>query len=502
MSGGEENRYILLTVSLPFPAFRLSLSSPTAIPLSLTLQRGGQRRRVQGSIANGVGAFSETVTHHVIVKRGEEARETIKGTVNMETVKGKRKIGEITLHLGDRIDTGQWTVDMPLQGCPDKTAALTVQGRVDKIKEIGEEEYRKIRAEDPDMTTNPEGTGETTQYLDATIVQDAGTGLGQPSSVQASAVSSIPPQPVSNTQPVLDILTPSPQALMERADDMMGEVCRLGDILKGSVIEAIGDIQSMEQKIQTIHAQIVEARADRDKEKKRADELSVQVSTLSTRVHSLETDLSSSIQRESALTSKISTMSAEMSEQRERIEGLVKSEQTMRESIDQYRQREDRLKAEIEGMRQNGHKEDKDRDRLEGENRLLTQTVLARESDCSDLKEQITALEDGNAELEIRLEGMGARLQENKILLEESEEEKKKLSGEIDSLKKAGEESKKMIFKLQTDIEALKREKTQAVTAAANTVSPMQLKYYQELEKKYVQAKKYVLFDIEISGRH
>lgn len=124
---------------------------------------------------------------------------------------------------------------------------------------------------------------------------------------------------------------------------------------------------------------------------------------------------------------------------------------------------------------------------LEEKNAKLSNDLLSKDSDLSDLSEKLQTTEETYmtqmGELELEIEQSRRQLTQETTEKEEYQKELENLVELHGSLQSKYKESKKVVKVLEESLAAAKKD-------AGLTISQNHLRYYQELEKKYVQAKK------------
>lgn len=155
------------------------------------------------------------------------------------------------------------------------------------------------------------------------------------------------------------------------------------------------------------------------------------------------------------------------------LEAKIAVIKTLEEEAAASKKEEANLKKRIEG--------------LDDEKAALSASLLSKDSDLSDLHEKLQAAEDHHmiqiADLEKQLDQVQDGLRKETADKEHFQQELTGLLELHEGLTVKYKEAKKTIKSQEEAIEGLKK-------SAGVAISQIQLRYYQELEKKYVQAKK------------
>lgn len=134
--------YLQLQVTIDIKSLTMSVAG-RGITTQVVAARGRQRKTISGSLNDGKALFNSPIEYLCFVALGDEARESVKASVYMETTKGKRKGGTFELPVGAWFLQGSfWSGDIPLEGCPDKKAKVEVESKIEVKRRLSESEYK------------------------------------------------------------------------------------------------------------------------------------------------------------------------------------------------------------------------------------------------------------------------------------------------------------------------------------------------------------------------
>jgi predicted RNase H-like nuclease (RuvC/YqgF family) len=302
------------------------------------------------------------------------------------------------------------------------------------------------------------------------------------------------------------------EGLWIKAGNMMGDIDDLGAKLKAEVTSSLkiiheretsaaAQIRSLSNKLEQSEAEISSLRLnltalqsgsddqqrEYDEELQRIDDLhKIEIKYQKDRIHELEKSVEAWTMKAGAISAElaINERTKEDKTHKHRLEKMIEDLQIkLNESStanSEIQIENVKLKTEIlEIRRQLSESEEK--------NAQLNNDLLSKDSDISDLNDKLQAMEDTHmtqlGELELDIEQLRARLTQESTDKEEYQKELENLIELNDNLQTKYKESKKSVKALEESLAIAKK-------ASGNTISQNQLRYYQELEKKYVQAKK------------
>ena len=309
-----------------------------------------------------------------------------------------------------------------------------------------------------------------------------------------------------------DMPVMSEDAMWTKANSMMGDLDNLGQILKSeiegtvksitnkqnqdrnqisSLSRTVEDLQtevnSLKLNISALNSSILEIQIDKKNEISKLEENhGLQVAHLNDMISKLDSHKADLKNENALLESELKIVRENLNSKKasnidvDRIDNLSKEIVCKDEEIHD-------LKAKMRELELFIKEQEASINTLEDDNAKLSTSLLEKDSDISDLQEKLQNSEDAYMG-QIGL--LGQQITSVQASMEQESADKNYYMTELNKLiesqsavQEKYKESKKEVKQLEIALDAAKK-------SARTAVSLAQLKYYQELERKYVQTKK------------
>lgn len=316
----------------------------------------------------------------------------------------------------------------------------------------------------------------------------------------------------TNLNPTMEGEHHTEESLWIKATDMMGDLDSLGLKLKNEVELAVKSLtakqQSDSQKITGLSRTVEDYQSE-------VNSLKLNISALQAVADETREDLASQLQRKDEehktivldLQSKISVLDSQVSDLKSQNGELALELQSTKESLHstphsvvdisaiesikneltEKNEELDKLQIEIQILTRKNEEQAKTITSLEDEQAKLSSTLLEKDSDISDLQEKLQTTEDTyGGQISI----LEKQLAETQLTLSQESNDKYHYLNQVETAIAKYETLHEKYKNKKKENDQLEQALENAKKTSGTALTPAQLKYYQELERKYVQAKK------------
>jgi chromosome segregation ATPase len=383
---------------------------------------------------------------------------------------------------------------------------------------------RLERAKDPNYTVNPDAEMTMLNALDITV-QDrptASESTQEETNVGKSSMTTMEPHievsshMVSHYDSIMKPLdggeTLTDEDLWTKATYMMGDLEDLGLKLK---VEVESTVKSLATKQQTEHQKMAKMSQSLEEYQTEVNSLKLSISALESAADDTKLELTAILAKKNeehaakvaeledkiasldcevqALKNENAEVKLELETARESIVAKPKSVidtealERLRLEVDEKNSNILQLEAQLADISKKREEQQALVDSLEDDKATLSSTLLDKDSEISDLQEKLQTLEDTYGAQIVILE---KQLGDAKVALNQEAEDKETYFKQLEAMIAQHEALQEKYKAKKKETKELEQALEIAKKTTATTVSQAQLRYYQEMERKYVQAKK------------
>lgn len=383
---------------------------------------------------------------------------------------------------------------------------------------------RLERAKDPNYTVNPDAEMTMLNALDITV-QDrptASESTQEETNIAKSSMTTMEPHievsshMVSHSDSIMKPLdggeTLTDEDLWTKATYMMGDLEDLGLKLK---VEVESTVKSLATKQQTEHQKMAKMSQSLEEYQTEVNSLKLSISALESAADDTKLELTAILAKKNeehaakvaeleekiasldcevqALKNENAEVKLELETARESIVAKPKSVidtqalERLRLEVDEKNSNILQLEAQLADISKKREEQQALIESLEDDKATLSSTLLDKDSEISDLQEKLQTLEDTYGAQIVILE---KQLGDAKVALNQEAEDKETYLKQLEAMIAQHEALQEKYKAKKKETKELEQALEIAKKATATTVSQAQLRYYQEMERKYVQAKK------------